>query len=127
MTAIDDWHAFVRSNDSAALAALLDEDAVFESPVVHAPQRGRAITMKYLLGAMAVLGGPRFRYVGEWRNETGTVLEFETVIDGVAINGVDIITLDAGGTRIIRLKVMIRPLKAINLINRLMSEQIAAT
>jgi hypothetical protein len=124
MTALDKWYAYVKSHDRAALWDLLDPEVVFESPVVHTPQRGRDITFKYLLGADKVLGGPGFSYVGEWRSETGAVLEFENVIDGIRINGVDIITFGGDG-RITHFKVMARPLKAINLLHRLMGEQLA--
>jgi SnoaL-like domain len=122
-TALDKWYAYTRSHDRAALWDLLDPEAVFESPVVHTPQHGRDITFKYLLGADKVLGGPGFAYVGEWRSDTGAVLEFENEIDGIRINGVDIITFKDG--RITRFKVMVRPLKAINLLHRLMGEQLA--
>jgi hypothetical protein len=70
---------------------------VFESPVVHTPQRGRDITFKYLSSAEKVLGGPGFAYVGEWRSDTGAVLEFQTEIDGIKLNGVDIITFADDG------------------------------
>jgi hypothetical protein len=123
-TALDKWYAYTKSHDRAALWDLLDPEAVFESPVVHTPQRGRDITFKYLLGADKVLGGPGFSYVGEWRGDTGAVLEFESEIDGVRINGVDMITFGEDG-RITHFKVMVRPLKAINLLHRLMGEQLA--
>ena len=92
ITALDKWYGYMKSHDQAALWDLLHPDAVFESPVVHTPQRGRDITFKYLVGAEQVLGGPGFKYVGEWRSDNGAVLEFEKEIDGITINGVDIIT-----------------------------------
>ena len=125
MTALERWHEFVAMQDIARLHALIDPDAVFESPVVHAPQRGREIVVKYLAGAAQVLGGPAFRYTGEWTNATGAVLEFETEVDGIAINGVDLITFTPDGEHIARFKVMIRPLKAIELVHRLMGEALA--
>jgi hypothetical protein len=124
-TALDAWHAYMASPDPAALRALLHPDVVFESPVVHTPQRGREITLKYLASAAKVLGGPGFRYVGEWRSDNGAVLEFETEIEGIRINGVDIITFSDDGSQITHFKVMVRPLKAINLLHRLMGEQLA--
>jgi SnoaL-like domain len=124
LTALDKWYGYMKSHDRAALWDLLHPDAVFESPVVHTPQRGRDITFKYLSSAEQVLGGPGFKYIGEWRSETGAVLEFETEIDGITINGVDIIGFSHDG-RIIHFKVMVRPLKAINLLHRLMGEQLA--
>ena len=125
MTALDKWYGYMKSHDRAALWDLLHPDAVFESPVVHTPQRGRDITFKYLASADKVLGGPGFSYIGEWRSDTGAVLEFQTEIDGIKLNGVDIITFAADG-RITNFKVMVRPLKAINLLHRLMGEQLAA-
>jgi len=123
MTGLDKWYGYMKSHDRAALWDLLHPDAVFESPVVHTPQRGRDITFKYLSSAEKVLGGPGFRYVGEWRSATGAVLEFENVIEGITLNGVDIISFGDDG-RITHFKVMVRPLKAINLLHRLMGEQL---
>ena len=123
-TGLQKWHGFINSGDQAALWDLLHPDVVFESPVVHTPQRGRDITFKYLVSATKVLGGPSFRYVGEWTGERGAVLEFVNDVEGITINGVDIITFDADG-RITHFKVMVRPLKAINLLHRLMGEQLA--
>jgi hypothetical protein len=123
LAGLDKWYAFMKSRDHAALRELLHPDVVFESPVVHSPQRGRDITFKYLAGAVKVLGRPGFIYRGEWRNDTGAVLEFETVIEGITINGVDLITFDRDG-RITHFKVMVRPLKAINLLHRLMAEEL---
>jgi hypothetical protein len=122
---IEGWHAYMVSHDPAALSALLDDDVVFESPVVHTPQRGKAITQKYLLGAAHVLGGTAFRYTGEWRAERSAVLEFATEIDGIAINGVDLIWWNEAGL-ITHFKVMVRPLKAINMLHQKMGERLAA-
>jgi len=122
--AIAGWHEFVRTRDPAVLHALLAEDAVFESPVVHTPQTGRPIVEKYLLAAMAVLGGDSFRYLGEWTAEDSAVLEFACEIDGIAINGVDMIAWNEAG-KITRFKVMVRPLKAINLLHQMMGARLA--
>ena len=121
---LDQWYAYIKSHDTKALWDLLHPDAVFESPVVHTPQRGRDIAFKYLASAEKVLGGPGFAYCGEWRSENGAVLEFENEIEGIKLNGVDIISFDAAG-RITHFKVMVRPLKAINLLHRLMGEELA--
>lgn len=113
---IQQWHAYLETLDAGALKNLLAEDVVFESPVVHTPQAGRPITMKYLLGAAAVLNNDSFHYTGEWFSPNGAVLEFVTVIDGVKVNGVDIIHWNDAG-EIDHFKVMVRPLKAINLVH----------
>jgi SnoaL-like domain len=124
MTSLERWYAYVKSHDPVALRDLLHPDVVFESPVVHTPQRGRDTTFKYLSSALKVLGGPSFAYVGEWKNRDGAVLEFETEIGGIIVNGVDIIRFADDG-RIIHFKVMVRPLKAINLLHRMMGEELA--
>ena len=123
LAGLDKWYAYIKSHDHKALWDLLHPDAVFESPVVHTPQRGRDITFKYLASAEKVLGGPTFAYRGEWRSETGAVLEFENDVEGIAINGVDIITFDKDD-RITHFKVMVRPLKAINMLHRMMGEEL---
>jgi hypothetical protein len=120
---LEQWYAFMKSHDRAALWELLHPDVVFESPVVHTPQRGRDITFKYLASAEKVLGGPGFHYRGEWLGEHGAVLEFENEVEGIKINGVDMITFDGDG-RIAHFKVMVRPLKAVNLLHRLMAEEL---
>ena len=124
MTGLGRWYSYMRDHDRAELWDLLHPDAVFESPVVHTPQRGRDIVFKYLSSAEKVLGGPGFSYRGEWRNDTGAILEFETTLDGITINGIDMITFDRDD-RITHFKVMVRPLKATNLLHRLMGEQLA--
>ena len=118
------WHRIVRERDLAALHALLAEDAVFHSPVVHAPQHGRALVAGYLGAALQLLGQPGFRYVREILGENEAMLEFETRIDEVLVDGVDIIRWDAQG-RIVDFKVMIRPLKAINLVHERMAALLA--
>ncbi len=123
MTGLDKWYSYIKSHDPAALWELLHPDAVFESPVVHTPQRGRDITFKYLASALKVLNGPSFKYLGEWRSDSGAVLEFEKEIDGIKINGVDIISFADG--KITHFKVMVRPLKAMNLLHQLMGAQLA--
>ena len=119
------WYDYVKTKDRAVLWDALHPDAVFESPVVHTPQRGRDITFKYLSAAAKVLGGPGFSYVGEWRGDNSAVLEFEKEIEGIRINGVDIIRFADDG-RITHFKVMARPFKAISLLHRLMGKQLAS-
>ena len=112
MDTIDRWHAAVAARDPALLDDLIADDCVMLSPAVHTPQVGKAITIRYLSAAFAVLAGPDFRYTGEWRAARSAVLEFATVVDGMAVNGVDIIRWDENG-RIVEFKVMARPLKGL--------------
>jgi hypothetical protein len=120
VSAVAAWHRLVRERDAAALHELLDADAVFHSPVVHTPQRGRALVAGYLGAAMEIFCAPEFRYVREIVGDSEAMLEFETLIDGVQVNGVDIIRWNDAG-RIVEFKVMIRPLKAINAVHQRMA------
>ena len=117
---IEVWHRLVRTHDPAGLASLLADDVVFHSPVVHSPQRGRALTTGYLAAAFEVFFNPTFRYVREIVGPTDAMLELETEIDGIVVNAVDIIRWNADG-QIVDFKVMVRPLKAINLIREKMA------
>lgn len=121
--AVEKWHALVRSGDLSGLDNLLADDVVFHSPIVHTPQRGKMLATIYLTGAYHVLGNAKFRYVREVVSDTDAVLEFEAEADGIHINGVDMFHWNAAG-RIDDFKVMIRPLKAVNLLHALMRQML---
>jgi SnoaL-like domain len=118
--ALETWHRLVRTQEPAGLDTLLAEDVVFHSPLMHSPQRGRKLTAMYLGAAFRVFFNPTFRYVREIVGESEAMLEFETEIDGILVNGVDVIRWNDAG-RIVDFKVMLRPLKAINLIHQKMA------
>jgi len=122
--ALETWHRLVRTNDASGLPALIAEDAVFHSPVVHAAQHGRKLAVMYLSAAFKVFFNPSFRYVREIVGPHDAMLEFETQIDGIRVNGVDIIKWNDAG-QVVDFKVMIRPLKGINVIHQKMGELLA--
>lgn len=125
-TVIDRWHAIVRTQDAAGLDTLLADDVVFHSPVVHTPQTGKKITRLYLMAAMKVLNEPgHFVYLREVVQNNHAVLEFQTEIDGVTVNGVDMIEWNDAG-QITDFKVMVRPLKAVNAIHAAMGRMLEA-
>lgn len=117
------WHKVALSRDPNTISATLHDDCVFESPVVHTPQVGKAITSQYLAAAGFTLGNDSFRYVGEWHRENSAILEFTAEIDGVKINGIDMISCDDDGL-ITHFKVMVRPLKAVNMLHQKMGEML---
>lgn len=117
------WHKLLKTKDAAGLDNLLADDVVFYSPVVHTPQVGKPITTLYLTAALYVFANDSFKYLREIISDNNAVLEFTTVIDGITVNGVDMITWGEDG-RITEFKVMVRPLKAINLIHRMMGEML---
>lgn len=114
------WHQTVSTRDVGRLATLLADDVVFHSPVVHTPQRGKAITTQYLAAAMRVFLNESFRYVREVSGEHDAVLEFRVEIDGISVNGVDMLTWNEAG-QVVEFKVMLRPLKAVQLIHQKMA------
>ncbi|MFW5823385.1 MAG: nuclear transport factor 2 family protein [Marinobacter sp.] len=119
------WHELAQSGSTQGLDELLAEDAVFHSPVVHTPQRGRAVTRDYLAAAFHVLNNDKFEYLREIVDGNTAVLEFRTELDGTVINGVDIIEWDETG-RIRDFKVMVRPLRAINKLHEMMAAVLEA-
>lgn len=120
MDPLDRWHEVVRTRNPARLNQIIAEDAVFHSPIVFRPQQGRDLVALYLTGAMRVIATPEFRYVREIVDGPDAVLEFETVIDGVQVNGVDMICWNDQGL-ISDFKVMLRPLKAIKIVQQKMA------
>jgi hypothetical protein len=119
------WHRLVKERDVQGLDGLLAADAVFYSPVVRTPQVGKAITKKYLTAAFHVFFNESFRYVRELSDKRDAVLEFELELDGITINGVDMIRWNDAG-KITEFKVMLRPLKAVNLIHQKMAAMLNA-
>jgi len=121
--AIDTWHQLIEDRNAAGLDDILADDAVFHSPVVHTPQQGKALTKLYLSAAIMVLGGNKFEYVREVIGESDAVLEFTAEVNGIIINGVDMVHWNEDG-KIDDFKVMIRPLKAVNLLHGLMRQML---
>lgn len=126
MDTVERWHEIVRTRNPALLNQLLAEDAVFHSPVVFTPQQGKDLVALYLTGAMHVIAGPQFRYVRQIADERNAMLEFETEVDGIHVNGVDLFAWDERGL-ITDFKVMIRPLKAIDVVRTRMAELLAGS
>ena len=113
------------------------------SPVVFSPQRGREISKLYLSAAANVLPGDEvasspatnddehgtFRYTKKIAQGHHAMLEFETMVGEVSVNGVDIITCDDDGW-ITEFKVMMRPYKALDAVREQMAammEKLAAS
>jgi hypothetical protein len=116
------WHDVIESGDTSRLPGIIAEDAVFRSPAVHSPQEGRELVAAYLGGAMKVLGA-EFRYDDEWVRERDAVLLFSTVVDGLQVQGVDMIVWDDGG-QIVSFTVMIRPVRALEAVIGAMAKQL---
>ena len=118
-TPLATWHELVQSRNAKGLDSLLADDVVFYSPVVHTPQVGKTNTLLYLTAAFRVFSNESFRYVRELSGPRDAALEFQVEIDGISVNGIDLIKWNDEG-KIVEFKVLIRPLKAINLIHQKM-------
>ncbi len=118
------WHEYMHSHgDLTLLGAMVADDAVFHSPVVHTPQVGKAKVMAYLGAAAQVLGGEGFTYVRELVDGNEVMLEFTNQLGGIHVNGIDLIAFDDAGM-IKDFKVMVRPMKAMNKLWELMAAQL---
>ena len=116
------WHAIAEARDPAGLADLLADDCVFRSPAVHTPQEGKQLTTQYLAAALVVLG-PTLTYRREWYAGDSAVLQFEAELDGLTVDGIDMITWGADG-RITEFAVMVRPVKALHKLMELMAAEL---
>ena len=137
MSAIEKWHDIMKSGGSNAkekLDDLLHDDVVFYSPVVFTPQKGKDITKLYLAAASGVFSTDqktpnsekkesKFKYVKEVVTGNTACLEFETEMNGIYVNGIDLISWD-DEDKITEFKVLIRPLQAVNTIHEMMGKML---
>ena len=118
---IKKWHEVILEGKMELLDKLLNDNATFYSPVVFTPLEGKEITKMYLSAAGLSFNMDSFKYMREVNDGYHSVLEFETIIDGINVNGVDMIEWDDGG-KILNFKVMIRPSKAVEIVRTKMVE-----
>jgi hypothetical protein len=119
------WHDYIHGGaNPERLAAMLAENAIFHSPVIHSPQAGKGKVFAYLHAASQVLGNDSFHYVREIIDGDCAMLEFALELDGIQINGVDIIRWNQAG-QIEDFKVMVRPMKATDKVREKMGEMLA--
>ncbi len=120
-TTIEQWHQIIQDGNPDQLNEILADEVVFHSPVLHTPQVGKPLVKMYLTAAFHVLLPNDFKYLREVFDGNQAVLEFQAEIDGLIINGVDMIEFNDQGL-IIDFKVMLRPLKALTLVQQKMYE-----
>ena len=120
---INKWHDVVRYQDHNLLKSILADNIIFYSPVVFTPQKGKDLTFLYLMAAAQVFNNKSFTYTKEIINENHATLEFELIINGIEINGIDLITWNEAGL-IVEFKVFIRPLQGVNVIHKMMQQML---
>ena len=122
------WHAMIRSRDTSGLAALIDANAVFRSPVAHKPYAGAAAVTLILQTAEKVFSN--FAYHREFVSDDGrsVVLEFSADVgdrEGKrALKGIDMIRFDEVG-KIIEFEVMVRPATGVQALGEAMAQRLA--
>lgn len=121
---IADWHRFMRYGDLNLLDRQLADDCVFVSPVVHTPQAGKNLSFGYLSAAQKLLGGEDFEYLREFDCGERAVLEFGRELNGIYIEGVDMIEWN-NADQIVHFKVMVRPKKAVETVHQFMGAMLA--
>ena len=120
---IDSWHTVFKSQELDKLDKIIADNAVFTSPVVFKPMEGKEITKMYLFAAGQSFNMDKFKYIREVHDGINSILEFETFIDEISVNGVDMIKWNNEG-KIVDFKVMIRPLKAVQKVQEKMIESL---
>jgi len=136
MHAVEKWYEVIKSDNPDKYDEILAEDCVFYSPVVYTPQKGRELTKMYLMAAGGVFGGEdspkeildetspsKFRYIKEIIGENSAVLEFESEVDGIYVNGIDLISWNEEN-KITEFKVIVRPLQAVNKLHQQMQDML---
>jgi hypothetical protein len=117
------WHQLIKEKNTQNIPTILADNVVMHSPIVHKPIEGKKIVTLYLRAAFHTFVTEKFTYIRELSNDSTAILEFTTEIDGIFVNGVDMISWDETGL-ITDFKVMVRPLKAVNLIHQKMGEML---
>lgn len=121
---IEAWHKFMQFGDLELLDQQLADDCVFVSPVVHTPQEGKQLSFGYLSAAQKLLGGEDFAYLREFDCGQRAVLEFGRNLNGIYIEGVDMIEWN-DADKIVQFKVMVRPKKAVETVHQFMGDMLA--
>ena len=123
--ALERWHAICDERDPAGRNTLIAENAVFFSPVVYTPQAGKAKVIGYLEAAAEILFNDSFRYVRELRGTSEAMLEFTVTIEGIEVNGIDLIHWNMN-QEITEFRVWLRPLKGLEIVQQLMATKLSA-
>ena len=118
---LDNWHNFVKNKNYEDFSDFIDDDAILYSPIVFTPIKGSFMVGMYLMAAAEIIGNGSFKYVREVCDNENAILEFETEINGITVEGVDMIQFTKDG-KLKEIKVMVRPLQAVNVVHEKMGE-----
>lgn len=111
----------VENNDMDAAIALLADDVVFRSPVVHRPYEGREATAVLLRAVSEVFED--FRYTREVSDGENHVLVFHARVGDRELDGADFLVTDADGL-ITDFMVMVRPMSGMHAVAEAMKRKL---
>jgi hypothetical protein len=116
------WHRFVATADEALLTSLLAENVVFHSPALQSPIQGRDAAVLVLTTVVKIFENFNYR-----RNfiagPCDAALEFSANVGKWKLKGLDLITFNDAG-ELVEFEVMIRPLKALQVLAEEMGNRI---
>ncbi len=117
------WHEMIATRDLSALPDLLDNGAVFRSPMAFTPYEGAAAVNLILSTVVTVFED--FRYHRQLASDDGLslVLEFSARVGERQLKGIDLIRFDATG-RIIEFEVMVRPMSGLQALGEVMGRRL---
>lgn len=116
------WHDFVASGKADVLRPLLAEQIVFRSPAVQSPIPGRPATLLVLTAVVQIF--ENFRYHRSFvAGPHDVALEFSANIGKWQLKGIDLIRFNDAG-EMLEFEVMIRPLKALQVLADAMASRI---
>jgi len=121
LVGLDTWHKFVNERNIHELNSFISDDVTLFSPVVFKPIKGKFMVTMYLQAAAEIIANDNFKYVREVVDKQNAILEFETEINGLSVNGVDMLQFTKDG-KLKEIKVMIRPIKGVNVVHQKMAE-----
>ena len=104
------WHHIVAEKDLTGLGDLLADDVALGAPPYWGRLEGKPIVQKLLGIILETIED--FTYHRQWVNGRELALEFRGKVDGLELQGIDLITLDDAG-RLAQLDVMIRPINTL--------------
>lgn len=115
---VEAFRAAVEAHDLDAMMTVFADDARFHSPIVYKTYEGIDELRFVLSGVMQVFED--FRYVAEYRSDTGAVLHFRTTVGDRELDGIDLLEFGDDG-RCHEFTVMVRPYSAATLLRRRMA------
>ncbi len=119
---VDAWHLSLEKSDPKILYDVLDDSFEFFSPAVF-KSKEKHMGFIYLMAASETFLGKDFKYKREIMNDDNAVLEFECIIDGVEVNGVDLFKWNKNN-KFTEMKVMIRTEKALEAVKSEMTKHL---